>query len=173
MRYSMKAGVLYLQEQAAAKIKGGAGAEKSILSPAGTLLLRAGVRCLEAPPERQGDVRFRQYALMDADGNDVAVAQPDYAQGDDPALTGWPVCRMPRVDHAQILMAGKTYRLNRVNSQTYLMAEEGGNVLLRIAHKGLIGGWNIETRHSLDAALICGLFVFCRYMEQENEFLIV
>lgn len=174
MRYTMKAGVLYSQNNRLAYIKGILiGPEKKIFSTDGTLLLTTGIRNLDAPSGRASDVRFRQYLLLEADGTEYAVAHPNYAQGDDPSVVNWPLYRMPKVDHAQILMDDKEYLLIMRNSQNYSLKKNTGEDAIQIFHRGLTGGWDIETSISISPEVICGIFIFCRYMEQENEFLVV
>ena len=72
---------------------------------------------------------------------------------------------MPRVDHANIVVNGEEYLLTMHNSQNYSLLNTCNSEVLRIMHKGIAGGWIVED--------ICGIFIFCRYIEQENEFLIV
>lgn len=174
MKYTMKAGTLYAGGQITAKIKGALiGTEKQILSPEGQLLLRTKIHDLEAPPERQGDVRFREYVMVGAKNDPLAIGRPDYAEGDDPMVIGWPCCRMPRVDHAKMQMGNRSSCLSMINSQYYLLKGQHEEVMIEIFHRGLTGGWTIQTADELCPEFICGIFVFCRYIEQENEFLIV
>lgn len=174
MRYIMRAGTLYSQNNMLANIKGAlTGPEKKIFSADGRLLLQTNIRNLDTSAGKTGDVRLRQYMLLDADGKEYAVARPDYAEGDDPAVTGWPLCRMPKVDHAQVIMGGNEYRLNMWNSQNYCLEKSTGEKVVQIFHRGLTGGWELEAADEITPEVICGIFVFCRYIEQENEFLAV
>ena len=100
-------------------------------------------------------------------------ARPGYAEGDDPGVVGWPICRMPRVDHANIVVNGEEYLLTMHNSQNYSLLNTRNSEVLRIMHKGIAGGWIVEDICGLVPEIICGIFIFCRYIEQENEFLIV
>lgn len=174
MTYTMRAGTLYAQGKIVAKIKGTLiGTEKQILSPDGRLLLRTEIHNLNAPPEQQGDVQFREYVMIGEENDPFAIGKPDYAEGDGPMVIGWSCCRMPRVDHAQIQVGNSTYCLVMINSQNYLLKGQPGEVVVEIFHRGLTGGWDIEAADELRPEFICGIFVFCRYIEQENEFLIV
>lgn len=174
MNYTMKSGILYQGEKIMARLKSSVGGpEKSVFLADGTPILRTLIRNLNAPAEKAGDVRFRQYVIFDEDGKECAVAKPDYAEGDDPEITGWPVCRLPKVDHAKFLYHGIEYTLSMKNSQNYSLKESSGKVVVEIFHRGLAGGWNIETGGFFTPEMLCGIFVFCRYMEHENEFLVV
>lgn len=53
------------------------------------------------------------------------------------------------------------------------LTKENGTVVLQIMHRGIAGGWTIDTVEKFQPQVICGLFMFCRYIEQENEFIIV
>ncbi len=174
MNYTMKAGALYYRERKLAQIKSVfTGPEKKIFSADNDLLLCTRIRNLETPPECRGNVRFRQYVLHDAAGAECAVAKPDYAEGDDPAADGWPICRMPQVDHAHISMNDREYCLTMRNSQNYVLNDALGKTVIQIYHRGLAGGWDIEAAEEMRPEIICGVFVFCRYIEKENEFVIV
>ena len=165
MKYTIKAGVLYKNESqlALARIKSALlGPQRKILSIAGELLLTADVRYLDESKASSGDVRNWEYLLTDNDNQLVGSARPGYADGDDPDVVGWPICRMPGVDHANIVVNGEEYLLTMHNSE-----------VLRIMHKGIAGGWIVEDICGFVPEIICGIFIFCRYIEQENEFLIV
>lgn len=174
MKYIMRAGTLYNQNNMLAQIKSVLiGPEKKIISADGTLLLQTNIYNREAPAGKIGNVRFRQYILTDVEGIRCAVANPDYAKDDDPEVVGWPICRMPKVDHAQMQIYDDEYYLTMRNNQNYLLENAIRESVVQIYHRGLIGGWEIEADGGFRPDIICGIFVFCRYMEKENEFLIV
>ncbi len=170
----MKSGNLFLDDTMSVRIKSTfVGSEKKIFAANGELLIRTGIYHLEAPPNEKDNVRYRQYVMLDGIGKECAIAKPDYAEGDDPAVVGWPICRMPRVDHAQLFIGRKEYLLTMKNSQTYFLSEKNGKVVVQILHRGLCGGWDIDAADDFVPEIICGIFVFCRYIEQENEFTVV
>ncbi len=174
MKYIMKAGVLYQKDRVTVRIKSSlASPAKKVLSAEGHLLLQTDICNMEVPPDRQGDVRFREYIMTAGQEKPLATAKPNYTEGDDPMAVGWPVCRLPRVDNAQVQINGRTYCLTMQNGQNYLLTESSQKIVIQILHRGLIGGWDIEAEEDFSPDVICGIFIFCRYMEQENEFLIV
>ena len=176
MKYTIKAGVLYKNESqlALARIKSALlGPQRKILSIAGELLLTADVRYLDESKASSGDVRNREYILTDTKNQLIGSAHPGYAEGDDPNVVGWPICRMPRVDHADLVMNGKEFLLTMHNSQNYSLMDTNDLEVLCIMHKGIAGGWMVESNCGFAPEIICGIFTFCRYIEQENEFLIV
>ena len=175
MNYIMKSGCLCNEQsgEALAKIK------SSFSSPSKRIQLseinteyHTDIRKPDAPTECSSDVRLREYYLGNQ-GNTVMTGRPGYAEGEDPLVTGWPICRLPRVDHAQIRIGGNEYHLAMHNSQNYTLKDKTGYVILQIMHRGLIGGWLFCDDHGFTPEILCGLFVFCRYIEQENEFLLV
>lgn len=122
MKYTIKAGVLYKNESqlALVRIKSALlGPQRKILSIAGELLLTADARYLDESKASSGDVRNREYLLTDNENQLVGSARPGYVDGDDPNVVGWPICRMPRVDHANIVVNGEEYLLTMHNSQNY------------------------------------------------------
>jgi len=122
---------------------------------------------------RCSDVRNREYILTDNGNQLICSARPGYADGDDPNVVGWPICRMPRVDHANIVVNSEEYFLTMHNSQNYSLINAHNSEVLRIMHKGIAGGWAVEDHSGFTPENICGIFIFCRYIEQENELLIV
>jgi len=176
MQYTIKSGVLYKHEpqSASVKIKSALiGLQRKIFSIAGELLLTADVRYLDEFKASSGDVRNREYILTDNGNQLICSARPGYADGDDPNVVGWPICRMPRVDHANIVVNGEEYLLTMHNSQNYSLINAHNSEVLRIMHKGIAGGWAVEDHSGFTPDIICGIFIFCRYIEHENEFLIV
>ena len=173
MKYIMKAGTLYFNNIVSARIEGSfTGSEKKIYSANGSLIMHTDVANLEVPPNETVNVCYRQYILFDSSGNKCAVANPDYAKGDAPTVA-WPLCRMPRVDHAKIVYDKNEYLLVMQNNQNYLLSDKSGKSVMQIFHRGTVGGWNIEAMDDFAPEIICGIFVFCKYIEKENEFLVV
>lgn len=168
MKYTMMGGILSLQDAVAARITGVfTGPEKRILSPEGHLLLQADIR----PEEDSGPTRPHQYRLLDAQGNLIAWAQPADAENEKSAAFGWPQQRVPWVDQARMTLGEAEYCLTMKNSQNYVLEHPNGEAAATFFHRGLTGGWDIEARDALGPEILCGVFVFCRYLEQENEFL--
>ena len=174
MFYQMRAGVLYEEGgRVLARIRGSlCGSEKQVLSPEGELLLRTEIQRLgeEAPT---GDVREKAYRMYAADGRECAAAQPYYAEEEDPNLVGWPICRLPHVDRARLTAGGTVYLLFMQNAQNYLLLTGSGRHVVQVLHRGVAGGWRLETAEEVPVGFLCGLFIFCRYLEKENEFLVV
>lgn len=176
MQYMIKAGVLYKSDSRAslAKIKSVLiGSLKMIHKMTGELLLEISIRYLDESKANTGDVRNREYILTDSEGRLLGYARPGYADGDDPEVVSWPICRMPRVDHAHVSVGGIEYVLTMHNSQNYSLTDTNNSEVLRIMHKGIAGGWSLEDSYGFTPEILCGIFTFCRYIEQENEFVIV
>lgn len=83
------------------------------------------------------------------------------------------ICRMPRVDHAHVSIGVTEYVLTMHNSQNYSLVDTNDSEVLRIMQKRIVGGWIVESNCDFAPDIICGIFTFCRYIEQKNEFLIV
>lgn len=174
MEYMMKSGNLFLNDTISVRIKSTfVSSEKKIFAANGELLMRTDICNLEASPNEKGNIRYRQYVMLDGSGKKRAIAKPDYAKEDDPSVAGWPICRMPKVDHAQLFIDRKEFLLTMKNSQNYFLSEKKGKIVVQIMHRGLYGGWDIDTAADFAPEILCGIFVFCRYIEQENEFLVV
>lgn len=130
------------------------------------------IRRLRPPRERSGDLRFREYVFGEQSSIKM-IGRPGYADGEDPLVAGWPVCRMPRADRIRIILGSEEFALTMHNSQNYSLRDKTGYVVLQIIHRGLNGGWLFHDDHGFSPEILCGIFVFCRYLEQENELMIV
>ena len=174
MKYIMKSGILYRNDKVAARLKGSfSGPEKKIYSEDEKMIMHTEIRNLNVPSNETRTLRYRKYVILDECEREYITATPDYANGEDPSVAGWPICRLPRVDHAQVIMNDKEYILIMQNSQNYILKEISGEIAIQIFHRGLQGGWNIEATDVFAPPVICGIFAFCKYIEQENEFLIL
>lgn len=111
--------------------------------------------------------------MTDSESVVLMEAHPAYAKEDDPDVVGWSICRVPKVDHADILICGTKYLLTMHNSQNYSLKDEQENTKLQIMHCGIAGGWTMDANECFSPEILGGLFIFCRYMEQENEFIVV
>lgn len=174
MQYTMRLGALSENGAQFAQIKNTfSGPRKTISLPDGSTQYQTDITLLDPPAEKSGDVRYRVYTLKNSSGDVLMEAHPGYAKGDDPDVVCWPICRVPKVDHAEIRISGSAYQLVMHNSQNYSLQDKNGSDVLQIMHKGLSGGWTMDTAESFTAQVLCGLFIFCRYIEQENEFIVV
>lgn len=174
MNYIMQSGILTEEDSGVIRAR----IKSTLAGPVRKITLsnreyHTDIRHLEAPAGRSTDVRFREYILASRFDTGILIGRPGYAEDDDPTVTGWPVCRMPRVDHAWITTGTEEYGLIMHNSQNYAMKDKTGYVILQITHRGLTGGWRIHDEHGFAPEILCGIFAFCRYMEQENELLLV
>lgn len=85
--------------------------QKQIYHSNGTLALQVEIRQKQTTPENRDQAWHHDYIMASPQGDSIIRAQPDYAQGEDPRQIGWPLCRMPRVDHADISLNREQYRL--------------------------------------------------------------
>ena len=160
MRYIMKAGILYNDDALAvlARVKSSlVGPLKKIDDNKGQLLLEADIRCLDQIKSSSGDVRNREYVLIDPEGKVVASARPGYAKGDEPDVVGWPICRMPRVDNAKLNINGTEY---------FLVLLPADGPVLSIQYPLLRRSYSLHSRLSvrvLQNINIPFLFPFCSY----------
>lgn len=176
MTYLMKAGTLFEKEtlRAQARVKASwSGPEKKITDCSGSTLLEAGFLFPDGRYLRSGDVRDKEYVLTDPLGGTVASARPMYAEGSLPEEGGWPLGHVPAVDHAALRLDGAEYALRMEDGGHYAMYDEKGRQILEMTHKGLSSGWRIETGEKYPPEILCGIFVFFRYIEKENEIMIV
>lgn len=169
MKYTIRAGTLYRgdSDEPLCCIRGTFSEEKRIEDAAGglclTLEVRRGRHC------KSGDIRFHRYVMLDQQDGEVASASPDYAAKEDPRINGWPLSRLPRVDQAVVRWKEQRYRLFMRDPGSYVLMDCFNREAACLTHRALRGGWNVTARDVFPPAIVCGLFVFCRYLEREND----
>lgn len=80
----------------------------------------------ESSRAEYGDIVGRRYLLRKMDGSICTSAAPFYAAGERLTENGFPVCRMPRVDHALMDIQGKTCVLIRKNGENMYFRMKAG-----------------------------------------------
>jgi len=172
--YRMKSGALYQEtgSKVLASIKSKfVNEEKSVLSADAVPDLQLSIDHLTNPKLQNSDVRLHAYEAKDMKGKIVMTGHPSYAKGEDPLEQGWPVNRTPRVDTVSFVWKGQRYAITMVNNQNYrITSQDSNDGVMEILHKGLFGGWDIKADDRFTPESICSIFVFCRYLEMENEF---
>ena len=168
MRYTLTAGALRrgTERETLCRIRG-LGERRRIEDAANCVCLNVHLR--RNGKDRTGDVRFHRYAALDAAGREIAAAVPDYAPAEEPESAGWPLSRMPRADRARMMWRGQAYSLTMRSPCRYLLLDGFGQEAACIARRGLAGTWQIDARDVFPPALLCAVFVFCRWLEKENE----
>lgn len=148
------------------------GLEKQII--AGEKQFRTQIRTEILTGERFPGVCSRQYRLKNSDGEILLSGIPRYADENDPSIVGHFIYRMPRVNSAELMFQDRSGLLRMISSQNYRLTDPSGKVILTLLRRGIFyGGWNLDAAEELRPEFLCGIFIFCRYMEQENELPIV
>ena len=171
MTYILKSGALRPvgYDNTLAKIKSDfRGQRKNIYLPDGILSLCTDIiRIANA----EDGINYTQYIMYTPQGEQIS--------------SGWSRCpgcketasdvlsNTSKVNHIFVVMNNVDYVLNRVSRQLYELCDDYGKVIMKIKHRGIQGGWYIETFSPFKPDIICGIFCFCRYLEQENEFMII
>lgn len=174
MKYKMKAGVLYQEDTIQGRVEGGlCTRNRSIFSPEGQVLFHAEIREREYVTERGEKIKGHRYVMDTPDGQCYASAQPDYTPWEMAETGKLPANRIPKIDYAWLNLQDQKYVLIMGNSCTYRLLMMSGKKMVQINHCGIGGGWVVETWKDFPPAFLCGLFVFCRYLERENELLLI
>lgn len=175
MLYIMKSGYLFSakENKPVAQIKNALWSQEKTIQLLGQNASFKVTAESTSPAERRGDVRQKRYFLYGQMDSPLLTGQPAYTAQDDPDVVGWPICRLPKADHAIIQMESETYHLNMINNQYYAMQDQNGYEVLQILHRGITGGWEIQADAQFAPEVISAIFLFSHYLEQENEFLVV
>lgn len=159
MRYTLKSGILFTEnQQPVARIS-----TESIGSVRTIALAQTGaVFCTRIQnhalgTEKSAAAQFHEYLLEDDSGKILLRAQPVFL----------PKAAPSRIDHAQLHLYGAAFRLVMADRQHYYLEDSSGRRPWQLVHRGLVGGWCMDTRLPCSAQILCGLFLFCRYLEQE------
>lgn len=171
MHYTMKSGALLAEDgRPAARIAADPmNTARTVTVDGSNVSFRTRIQNSAAGTEHSGDARFHTYLLENQQGQVLMQAVPVYDQQDDPDKQGWPVCRMPGIDHAQLTLEGGQYLLTMADRQHYTLTDAQGTAM-QLRHRELCGGWDLEDFRQLPAQILCGIFLFCRYLEQEIAF---
>lgn len=176
MRFTMKGGVLSgeTDRKVRAVLKGTFHSpKKRVFTGDGMLALQTDIRNVSGTQTHPGDVWAREYVLLTSSGDEFATARPGYSKDDDPNQMGWPIFRLPHVDHAHVFWGGDEYRLNMDRNQNYTLVSPSLEPVARFWRKGFLGGWTVEAKDSFPADLLCAVYAFCQYLGQENELMVV
>ncbi len=122
MRYMMKSGTLSNPKNGRmlAQIKSSFwGARKTIFLSDDDKQYHTDINILGAPAKKSGNVRLRIFTLNNNNGEVLMEAHPCYAKDDDPDIVGWPICRTPKIDHADLSIGDIGYPLVMHNNQNY------------------------------------------------------
>lgn len=172
MKYLMKSGVLYNDESGSPLliIKGDMlGPNKKIYLNNGKLVLISNIRIADPFGASNGEYANVEYRLTTDNGTVIAKGFPKYA---DEMTISWPFHRISRINRVKIVMNQCEYDLYMHNNQSYSLLSISNQELVKIMHNGIEGGWRIHDTKGFPSEIIVGLYIFCRYIERENEFII-
>lgn len=143
--------------------------KKQILSPNNELLLIADIELIDSGKNDNA----RNYILSTPNNQRIIVGAPGYAKNSDPEIFGWPLSHAPRCDHVSFRYLNQVFQLQMLNTQYYMITDVQGQRIMDFIHNGFIGGWTVHTYMNFEPSIILGLFIFSKYLDKENEFLIV
>lgn len=139
---------------------------KEIVSPDGKPILKSEI----VQENKSGKTDSRRYLLKDDRDEIIAKGSLQFADLADP----WPISHAPRIDRVSISLLGQNYLLKMLNSQNFILSDQkSDNKKMEIIHDGINGGWNISAASDFAAYIVMGIFLFCRYLDKENEFVVV
>lgn len=143
-----------------------------------TLLSSEGRPCLFTDIKQSDILKGNQkktYMLLDENGHAVLTGFPGYAASSCLSGAAQSLSHAPRMDHIEITVEpDKTaLTLAMLNSQNYRLTDSENRMAAEIFHNGIAGGWTIETEKDFSPFILMGLYIFSRYLDKENEFLVV
>ena len=110
----------------------------------------------------------RSYLIKSPEGAIKGRGYLQYADGQ----SSQSVCRMPRINRVAMDVKGTIYTLKMQNSQNYVLSA-GDRRVLEIVHNQEAGGWNVESAEEVSPDFIMVFYIFSRYLDKENEFIVV
>jgi hypothetical protein len=174
MKYQIRAGSLYA-------IVNGRTAEKlafiqspfytekqTILSPDGSVKLIAQVRT-DGKPGIQG----KEYVIIDEQEQTIVTGKPECSNEENAGVDSEIISSMSRMDTVRLEMDHSVYYLRMRNSQNYCLEDTSGQKKLEIIHNGIAGGWTVETEDAIEPLMVMAIFLFSRYLDKENEYVVI
>lgn len=168
MKYRIRAGRLFSDENGQTAISLASiqspfySVRRTVLSPEGRAAFFTDIRA----GGRGGGKTGHQYIITDSQRHVVLSGKPEYSADDDPD-------HIPQVDCVQLKMNRSVYKLRMLNSQNYCLEDAHGQKAVEIIHDGISGGWTVETYASISPTLLLGIFIFSRYLDKENKFVVI
>lgn len=175
MKYRIRAGRLFSVENGRAAVRLASikspfyPVKRTILSPDGQTVLYTDIQA----GGRSGGISAHKYVITDPQKRVVLSGKPECAPTSDPVSTDDSVPHVPRMDHVRLKMDQSVYNLRMLNSQNYCMADLEGRKIVEIIHDGIAGGWTVEADDAIAPTILMGIFIFSRYLEKENEFVVI
>ena len=77
------------------------------------------------------------------------------------------------MNEAHVTLSGEEYFVKMVSTTKYYILDENKHRILRINHRGVDGGWQIEEKEEMSHSEICVFFILCRFLEREKENLFI
>ena len=165
MKYLIKAGKLYQidNERPSAKLAylkmPYYPTKKTILSPDGRIKLYADIKTGEGVKRSQEQI----YVLSDPLNQTILSGSPVSSKRS-PLQNGIPV------NQIRFTMEHKIYDLFMKSNEEYCIMDENSWVTARLLHNSK-GGWSVEAELVFSPFILMGLFIFCRYLDKDNEFI--
>lgn len=172
MKYRIRSGRLFLIENGRTTIEL-ASVKSPFYSVRHTILSRDGRAALYTDILAGGHgngISGRRYVVTDPQNRIVLSGKTMYATDDSPDYAEASMSHVPHVDRVRIEMNQSVYNLRMLNSQNYCLEDAEGRKAAEIIHDGIVGGWSVEVSDAIAPTILMGIFIFSRYLEKENEF---
>ena len=133
---------------------------KTILSPDGSIKLYADIKtCKGSEPNRD-----QLYILSDSLNQTILSGSPVYTK------------KLLLLDgiaanQIKLTMDHKPYNIYMKSCQEYCIMDENSWVAARLEHNPKGGGWLVESYPVFNPFILMGIFIFCRYLDKNNEFM--
>jgi len=166
MKYFIKAGKLYQIDNGRPGVKLAClktpyyPMKKAILSPDGRIKLYADIKSGQGR-EISGE---RIYVLYDPLNQTILSGIPVYSDNLS-LLSGM------SANQIRLTMEHRLYDLFMRSTREYCIMDENSWVAVKLEHCTEGGGWSVEADPVFSPFILMGLFIFCRYLDKENEFI--
>lgn len=136
--------------------------KKTILSPDGEVRLIADVQ----HSENTGKIPKCTYTLMDPLNQVVLTGYPTYNKN-------YIALNAPRINHIKLFMNHKIYELSMKDNLECNLVDQSNYNIANLVHNKKGGGWLLKADPVFSPYILMGLFLFCRYLDKENEFIMI
>ena len=166
MKYLIKAGKLYQIDNGRPGAKLASlktpyyPIKKIILSPDGRIKLYADIKNCPG-----GEINGKRiYVLSDPLNQTILSGIPIYSDNLS-LLSGM------SVNQIRLTMEHRLYDLFMRSTREFCIMDDNSWVAVRLEHCTEGGGWYVEADPVFSPFILMGLFIFCRYLDKENEFI--
>lgn len=81
--------------------------------------------------------------------------------------------RTPEIDNLSLKVNENSYEIVRIGYPKYEIRDSLGDSVLELRYSLIARQWSVYTDNHFTAPIICGIILFCQYLEFENDVIVL